>query len=114
MANVAALRDEAPGFDDSVSFEWEGATVVVKPIRKWKESARRAITPAGNYNFSLWAETSLDEDSYAHFLDVDPDMDQVAELFNAWNEIVHVDPKAPGSSSRQPSSRTSSRSTARR
>jgi hypothetical protein len=107
---LAAVQADAEAGTGSVEVELVTAggkgIVHVLPVNKWKASVVRAMR-AGD--FDVWAEKALDGTDYADvWTKLDPDMDEITELFAAWNQASGQDSGKSSASSR------SSKTTARR
>jgi hypothetical protein len=93
---------------DPITVEWEGAEVTITPYKEWRASTNRAMREG---DFQRWAEGALEEESLDHWDDVDPKLEQVDALFQAWVEAAGIN---PGEASTSTSSRTSSRRPSRK
>lgn len=71
-----------PAKSQTTEINWEGETLYVLPVMKWKASALRALRES---DLDLWAEKSLTNDSYKVWQKIDPDLEQCEEFFTAWS-----------------------------
>jgi hypothetical protein len=102
----AALRAEAATGDEPVAVPLAGQTIHVLPVRKWRQSALRALKEG---DFITWAERCLVDDDVHMWDDIDPTIEEIEAFFVAWSE--HSGQTAEKSSaSRRSSKRTATRS----
>lgn len=69
----------------AVEVDWEGVTIHVLPVPKWKASGLRALR---ENDIDTWAEKCLDSGSYALWSKVDPDLEQCEAFFTKWGEVT--------------------------
>lgn len=60
----------------------DGVTIAVLPARKWKASGLAALQHG---DAETWAYKSLTPEGFAAWQRLDPDFDQVEELFRQWS-----------------------------
>lgn len=117
-SSSVALVDAAEGVDDSeasavereatgelIQGDLAGRTVYVPPVRKWRASGLSALRDG---DFNKWAESTLNDDDYDIWMDVDPTLDEIETFFASVNPGLGT---SPGNSRR---SRNSSRGTRKR
>jgi hypothetical protein len=101
----AASAPEREVTGELVQGELAGRTIYVPPTKKWRASALHALREG---DFDTWAQTTLADDDWDIWIDVDPTLEQVEAFFASVNKGLGT---SPGNSR---ASRRSARSTRRR
>lgn len=103
---AAALRAETATGDEPVAVPLAGQTIHVLPVRKWRQSALRALKEG---DFITWAERCLTEDDVSLWDEIDPTIEDIEAFFLAWSESSGQTAEK-SSASRRLSKRTATRS----
>ena len=74
-----------PARTEAAEVPWEGVTIYILPVMKWKTSALHALREG---DIEAWAEKTLTNGSYELWQKVDPDMEQAEQFFTAWNAVT--------------------------
>ena len=74
-----------PKKSEAIEIDFEGRTIYVLPVMKWKASALRALRES---DIDSWAEKCLANDSYKVWQEIDPDLEQCENFFTSWGEAT--------------------------
>lgn len=74
-----------PSRSEAVEVDWEGQTLLVSPVMKWKTSALQALRQG---DLETWAEKCLTNDTYRLWQKVDPDLGQAETFFTEWSKVT--------------------------
>lgn len=101
-----ALRAETAAGDQPVAVPLAGQTIHVLPVRKWRQSALRALREG---DFIEWATKCLSEEDAELWDEIDPTIEDIEAFFVAWSENSGQTAEK-SSASRRSSTRTATRS----
>lgn len=84
MIDDARSAETAAGVEP-VAVPLADGTIHVQPVNRWRSSGLSALR---NGDFERWAETCLTVDSLDTWRDIDPTVDDIEAMFEAWSELT--------------------------
>lgn len=85
---VAPIVAETAAGDEPVAVSLGAKTLHVKPVRKWRTSALRALREG---DFEKWADGCLTDESVELWYELDPTIEEVEAFFTEWSEASGQD-----------------------
>lgn len=74
-----------PAKSETIEISFQGRTLYVLPVMKWKASGLRALRES---DIDVWAEKCLTNGSYKVWQEIDPDLEQCEEFFTLWADAT--------------------------